>query len=149
MTKSLIFGGGVPTEIDVRRLLEAFGIPAIGQLLTYDQISGALGLDRQSWRWHTVTGAWRKRLYREHNLVLSAIAKTGFKVEDSRGRVGVSASKYRGGLRRIAAASIMAARTDRAELTPEESAACDHIQNTGAALRLAAATAARQIKHEG
>lgn len=139
--------GGIPTDIDVRRLQEQFGIPKPGEVVSYAAISECIGNSKTESRFWSVTNAWRKQLFRENNLVTEAIRNEGFEFLDAHKRVGHSVGKFKQGLRRVSKASMVAASTDRRDLTPEENRVCDHIQNTGAQIRLAAATAARQLTY--
>lgn len=140
--------GGLPTDLDVRMLQEKFGVPQEGDLIPYLLISECLKKGRETSRWKSVVGAWRKKLERDHNLVLKAIKNQGFKVCDPRDRLDVFGRKFKGGLRQVSRATLGAARTSRKGLTPEENRTLDYLQNTGAALRLQAATAAKQITYD-
>lgn len=140
--------GGIPTELDVRKLEEKFGVPKPGQTISYQEIAACIGNSNKENRFWSVTNAWRNKLFRENNIVTEAIPNEGFEFLDAHKRVSHSVGKFKGGLRKIAKGSAVAASTDRAGLTQEEVRVCDHVQNTGAALRLAAATAARQISYQ-
>jgi hypothetical protein len=139
--------GGIPTDIDVRRLHEKFGIPKPGDVISYEQISDCIGNSHKENRFWSVTNAWRKKLFREHNLVSEAIPNKGFEFLDAHKRVSHSVSGFKGGLRKVARAGIIAASTERMNLSPEEQRTCDYLQNTAAQLKLAAATAARQLTY--
>jgi hypothetical protein len=141
-------GLGIPTDIDVHRLQETIGVPQPGDTISYHQIDKVLGLDRSQHRWKTVVNAWRRKLDREHNIILKARSNQGYVALDGAGRADYCGRVYKGGLRRIVRASVVATRTDRLGLNYEDVRVLDHISSTGAALRLAAATAARQIKYE-
>lgn len=143
--KFSIFGNGIPTEPDVKKLRDTFGVPAVGQEIPYSAIEAAIGVNRKTHRWATVTNAWRKALDREHNVLMDAIPNVGFRVMDPSERVVFSASTYKGGLRRIARAGNVAERTDVKGLKPEELRVRDHISRAAASLRLAAATQAREL----
>jgi hypothetical protein len=144
-----IFQGGVPTGSDVERLLREIGTPAPGDVIPYDQIARILGVERKSSRWGSVTDAWRRRLDREFNLLLEAVPNGGFRVLTNSGRVNHASSRYKRGLRQVAKAAVVAARTDRKGLTQEEKAAADHLEKVGATIRTHAATAAREIDWTG
>lgn len=148
MKKSQMYFGGVPTDLDVEKLKTKFGVPAPGTAISYQAIAECLGISRNEFRWHSVVGAWRRHLDRQFNVILKAMKNDGFVALDPSGRVDYSGRKYKGGLRQVVRAATVAARTDRGSLSPEEVRVCDHIQNTGASLRLAAATAARSLKYE-
>lgn len=139
--------GGLPTDLDVSRLQEKFGVPKPGDFISYAEISECLGNHRKESRFWTVTNSWRKKLFKENNLVTEAVRDEGFEFLDSHKRVTHSVNKFKGGLRKVGRASLVAASTDRTRLAPEEIRVCDHVQNVGAQLKLAAATAARQLTY--
>ena len=79
---SVKFGfGGIPTDIDVRRLQEKFGVPQPGESISYALISEVLGNSRTESRFWVVTGAWRRQLFRENNLVTEAIRNEGLSAQ--------------------------------------------------------------------
>lgn len=141
----LIFNGGISTEPEVNELFEKFGIPIAGQQFSYREIETVLRISRTATRWKSVVGAWRKRLFRQHNILLKAIPNEGFQAMGNSERVTFSSGLFKGGLKRLSQAATVASSTDRTGLSDEEKAAADHIQKTGANLRLAAQTAARQL----
>ena len=140
-----LFLGGVPTGSDVDRLMREIGTPTPGELIPYDRITGVIGGDRKSSRWGSITDAWRRRLDREFNILLEAVANQGFMALTNSGRVNHASGRYKRGLRQVARAAVVAARTDRKGLTQEERAAADHLEKVGATIRTHAATAAREI----
>ena len=147
MANGLTFNRGIPTDVDVRKLEERFGVPAPGDMIGYDDITDTLKVGRDQNRWRSVVVAWRKKLDREHNILLKAVSNEGFRAMDGHARVDFSGRTYKGGLRRIVKAATIAARTDSAGLTPGELKTRDFIQNAGAVIRGAAATAARQLTY--
>ena len=148
MTMTKIYRGKLPTELDYVKLEQVLGVPYEGQLITYERLEEILGMNRQTSRFRSVVGAWRRKLAKEHNLVFKAVAGRGLECADNHSRVSLCARQHNSGLRHIARSSILAARTSRTGLPPEEVRVLDHIQNCGAQLRLAAATAARQLNYD-
>lgn len=143
------FFGGIPTDVDVEMITKAIGVPKVGDKVTYAQIESVLRLKRTENRFITVVSAWRRKMDREHNLLMKAIPGMAFEVLDASGRVDLSSKVFKQALKRTGKAVAIAARTDRKELTEEEKKVCDHIQRTGATLRLEASKAARQIDWHG
>lgn len=139
------FAVGMPTTVDVDRLIEAFGVPDAGALIPYEDVESALTLSRQQARFRTVTNAWRRRLEREHNLVIEAETNKGFLVLTNRDRVGHSARYFRSGLRRVGVAGRRAASTSRTGLSADEVKALDHVSNVAASFRMQAALEARKL----
>lgn len=144
--QSLSFQTGIPTKPDIDRLLNEIGIPQEGEEITYERISGVIREERESPRWKTVTSAWRNVLYREHNLVTESVPGKAIRVATPSERVHHSASKYKAGLRRVYRAGDVAQKTSIQDLKAEEQRACTHIVNATAALRLAAAQQAKQLR---
>lgn len=147
MANYISFNGGIPTEPEVNELIEQIGIPAVGDKITYKRITEIIGVERNTGRWASVITAWRKRLDRQHNILLQAVANEGYEVLSNSGRVNYGGKLYNEGLRRVERAVKVVTRTDRAGLNDEEKKTADHIQRTGATVRLSALTAARQLNY--
>ena len=146
MEHKLTFATGLPTKLDVQALLDKFGVPAVGTLILYSGIEEIIKVARNSGRFGSVVGSWRKLLYREHNLILESEPNKGYRVADATARVHLSTAKYKHGLRRIYRAGDIASKTATGTLTPEHKRVCAHLVNSTAALRLAAATQAKALK---
>lgn len=95
----------VPTEADVKLLMEAFPDIQPGVLIPYPAVEKAVNLTRGTSRFDSVTRAWRARLYREQNFRLAAVAGQGFKrlAENDRSQRDTKEwlDKQRGALRRV------------------------------------------------
>lgn len=128
---STVFFAGLPTDIDIRALTEAFGVPEEGDSISYDEIANTIKVPVGSNRYHTVVGQWRKRLQREHNIYMKA-GDGRYEVLDPAGRVDLGASKLRTGARMFRKAHVVVESTDRKRLTPQQRARADHIQMTTA-----------------
>ena len=137
---------GVPTEPDVKRLRDRFGVPEEGTMVPYSEASELLGIDRHADRFVTVTTAWRKALYREHNVVMESVANKGWRCLPPNDRVRFSWQRYKGGLRRVWRASEVAEKTDRSKLGKDEVTACDHLRKCAAAIRTAIATTGKPLQ---
>lgn len=143
---SLVFGGGVPTKLDVARLRKEFTELKVGDFIPYNEIADCIEVSRDSNRFRTVVHAWRREIYRELNIVLVPVPSKGFEVASPSERVHLSATKYKSGLRATLRAGDISIRTDTAGLSENEVRARDHIINASAQLRLAAATAAKSLR---
>jgi hypothetical protein len=69
---------GVPTEIDVKRLREAYPQLAVGQLIPYEDVARVIGAPYKTGRFRVVTEAWRKWLRRSENCAVKCVAGRGF-----------------------------------------------------------------------
>lgn len=76
---SKVHFGGIPTDVDVRKLVDEFGKPAVGSEITHEQIEQVLRIERASNRYKTVVSAWRKRLIDSHGIVMGAVAGVGYR----------------------------------------------------------------------
>ena len=119
---------GVPTDLDVRRLREAFGVPEIGTVITYDEVTAVLKIPRTTCRWRTVTGAWRRGLMAECRIIMGCKQGEGFIALDDPSKVDLGAHKLRSGLRAFRRTSKVIAHTDMNKLTTEERRRADHVQ---------------------
>jgi hypothetical protein len=141
--KSGIFGGGVPTDIDLRLLKDAFPVDkmAVGQLMPYAKVAAAIRCEVGSCRYRTVTNRWRKTIESEHGIIIGTKSGEGFIVLDDHEKLDVSSSKLRSS-RRFARRSLqVAAKIDRKMLSAPELSTLDI--NT---LRAASITATAQIR---
>jgi hypothetical protein len=148
MTKNYIsFNGGISTEPEVNDLIEQIGIPVPGDQISYLRISEIIKVKKGTSRWSSVVSAWRKKLERQHNVILGAVPNEGYEVLSNSGRVNLGGKFFKESLRRMGRAVKVVTSTDRAGLSDDEVKAAEHIQKTGASLRLAAQTAARQLAY--
>lgn len=86
-----LFKGGLPTGMDVDKLMRAFNIEP-GVQIAYGDIEKLLGISASDHRFRTVTNAWRKRVFREK--LIQSVGEGGFirfltaDEAHDRGRVG-------------------------------------------------------------
>jgi hypothetical protein len=146
MENNELFLGGIPTGPDVEKLIATLGIPTVGAVISYKDIADVLALDFSESRFRTVTNAWRGQLYRQHNLLLDAVARVGFKVLDGSQRITFSSKRFKRGLKGIRRAGDVASKTAVAGLTPDELKARDHVASVATSLQLAAAVQARKLR---
>ena len=111
------FFRGVPTEVDVKRLEDAFGIPSEDTLIDYGEIENALQLAKDSSRFETVLRAWRGKLEREYNLLMVSVRGQGIKAATPDTRVTWASKKLKQGRRAIVRGSGIAATTDANRLS--------------------------------
>jgi len=142
-----LFLGGTPTEPDVERIVAKFGTPKIHDLITWADLESLLVLPRTKCRFRVVVGAWRKKLYREQNIVMEAVAGVGVKVLDPHQRIDFSGRRYRNHVRGVGRAGRIAELTDIGGLTPDELRVRDSLCRGVSAIRLAVSTAAKQIDY--
>ena len=141
----LNFVDGIPTAPDVARLMEEYKLPAVGTVITHLSIEEILRQSRKTCRYKSVTHIWRKKLYRDHNIILGPVKGVGFKSLDPEERVVLVGSKHKKGIRQLKGAHAIANCTDTSKLSPEALRSLNHYRLTSAALILADATAVKQL----
>ena len=139
------FLAGVPTKPDVDRLRKAFGIPAVGVVIKWDEFEQVLQLNRSTHRFKVVLSSWRKSLFREHHVLIAAERGVGLVRLDNNGNLVEAVKKEAEGWRRIGRSIRILSITDRNDLTPENKVAADRLELRIAAVKLAAATAAKAL----
>ena len=140
--------GGHPTEPEVRMLMEKYPSLSSGDAISYADVESVIGVKRISHRYRTITGAWRKRMYREFNITIGAVPNTGFIVLDAHERVNLASNHMRSGVRRIRTSGDLAQNTEKSGLNEQELKACDHLVRVKAIMLDAHAHASRQLRVE-
>lgn len=130
---------GIPTKIDVEKLVEYHGVPAEGTIFTFDQLAESAGLLRDSHRFRTVLNAWRKQLFRDHNILLVSIGQGRLKASEPGERIDWASRKVHSGRRAIGRAIVVAYQTDQKRLTDDkQKTARDIVSMNESKMRLAA-----------
>jgi hypothetical protein len=142
-----LFKGGAPTGPDIDRIIAKFGTPQVHAVIKWEEIEEVLGLARTKSRFRTIVYAWRRKLYRELNIVTEAVPGVGVKVLDPHQRIDLSGRRYRTHVRGVRRAGRIAERTDSGSLTQDEIRVRDALCRGASAISLAAATAAKQIDY--
>jgi hypothetical protein len=121
MRKDGVFFGGVPTDIDIRTLREAFpeSKMAPGVKISYDKVAELLDVESRSYRFRTVTHRWRRLVEKDTGIVIGAGNGT-FVVMDDHEKLDLSVSKLRASYRSVRRSVTVAGLTDRKVLTTEE-----------------------------
>lgn len=143
-----VFKGGVPTEPDVRLLLDKYGVPEEGTVMSYSEIELLLKIARRTPRWVAVTNRWRRHLLRHHNLVVGPINGQAFKVLSPAERISVGKTKINSGMRQVKRGYIVVEQTDRTRLSSEMAAEQDHLKQYSLAMFEAAKRISAQNKHK-
>lgn len=145
MSNATVFNKGIPTEPDVRRLCDVFADLPAGRKLAWSELAAVIGSEYGTHRFRSVVTAWRKKLYRERNVLFGAVRGYGIEVLDGHGRTGAAGSTFKSGLRKVNRAGDIAIRTDVHTLSKEDRRVVDHVSAVAAQLRLVAATKAREL----
>lgn len=136
---------GLPTKIDVDKLMELFKQFKEGDIIPYIAVEQHGSITRHTGRYGSVVSSWRRRLMREENVLLIAVANEGYRIAPPAERMNYSANQTFQGRRRIMRASVIASATDPGRLSDEHKRLRDHLQALPARLRLAELTAPKQL----
>ena len=146
MNKQSLYFGGVPTEMDVRKLRESYseGALEIGKVIPYEEVEKLLGVRRTDHRWQTVTHRWRKIVEREAGVIIGTVSGEAFKVLDSRETLDTACGKFRSAVRFTRRSLVLNAYVDRKKLSEAEVKRHDFLN-----ARSAAIMAATQLRGRG
>jgi len=141
--KGTQFFGGIPTDIDIRALRDAYPPSSltVGRKITYAEIGGVIKTSPDSDRWRTVTGRWRRFLDAENGILLHAADGTHFTVSNDHEKLDLAGSKLLSAGRAVKRSFRVLGLTDRKALTEPERERHDHI-----AARAGAILAIKQVK---
>lgn len=140
-----MFFGGIPTEPDVRRLMDRFGDPGPGMLIEYETLEKEIGKPRTSSRFRTVVSAWRARLLKEHNRVGMAVPSRGIRILREEERAGHAASGHRRGVRQVVRSARDAALIRLDQLSGDARTQAEQVQKVGGDMAQAAVNGARVL----
>lgn len=135
----------IPYAPDLRKLDEAFPKLKPGDLIGWEQLAAAAGWGKETPRFKAVQAAWRKRVFRERNVVLIAVAGKGVQVADGSERITHAADAQKSGFRKIARAARVAITTDTAGLPDHLKRTHEHILHTAASIKLMVATKPKEL----
>jgi hypothetical protein len=136
MSKKNIFIGGIPTGPDVRKIRQKYpdNTLSVGTTIEYKKISALIGHEPGSYRFKTVTSAWRKVVEKESAIFIGTNPGVEFVVLNEREKLDLAGSKYRHSLRASRRANIVASHVNRKEISEEEATRLDFIDNRSAAI---------------
>jgi hypothetical protein len=138
---------GVPTAPDVKRLDEALGVPSEGTIILYTRLSEIIQSPKASNRFRTVLHAWRRKLFREHNVELDPTGDAqGLIALPPGDRIGKAVRNHASGRRKQRRAWYLSSMTDRNRLSSTEQQAQDFLYRRHAAERLAEITASKPLR---
>jgi hypothetical protein len=132
---------GVTTLPEVQIMTDAYQELREGDEILYADIAEKICEQVRSHRYMTIVTSWRKKLFKNQNIILIPDDGKKYIVASPHQRVTVSANKAKIGMRHISRSSIIAATTDRSRLSPEDAKTCDHYRMLPGKLRLAEMTA--------
>jgi len=137
------FCRGVPTDLDVRRLMDHFRTLHQGQEIPYEEVAQILGITKGTHRWASITTAWRKRVLAEQHLVIGCDPGVGYVILDDPSKADMSARKLKSGIRSCRRSVRVGALVDHSRLTPEQIERATHTNRVATAIL---STATEQTK---
>jgi len=132
--------GGVPTDIDIRRLRDAFPDSdlTVGRLIPYERVAEIIGHAVASNRFKTVTARWRRLIEKDAAVIIGTEAGKGFKVLDNREMLDVACGKQRSAVKSVKRSFHVAGYVERKSLPEEDQRRYDILAARGASMMLAA-----------
>jgi hypothetical protein len=121
--KGTVFFGGIPTEPDVKKLINTFDVRKMtpGCTIEYSEVAEVIEQKKDSSRWRTVTSSWRKRLEKDHGIFLDCDSvKQAFCVLSEGGKVGLSGRKLRSAVSAARRSYIISGQVDVKQLNEDE-----------------------------
>ena len=89
--KNVKVAKGIPTKLDVDKLIQRFGIPEENATFTWEEIAETIGQEKGTYRFKTVVTAWRRQLEQDHNVLLFAPGQNvGLTVADANTRIDLA-----------------------------------------------------------
>lgn len=141
-----MFFGGLPTEIDVRKLIDQFGKPDYG-LIPYADIEAVLGMAWRTPRFRLILTNWRKHLRKELNLDTSMQPGEGVTVLRAGERIEVSHGDLKRAIRQTRKSYARIISVPTAELDAVSRTKYDHVVRHAQAVYQAGATHERELTH--
>jgi hypothetical protein len=142
----LIYTGGIPTEPEVNSLFEEIGVPEIGQVITYIEVERIIGATRKQSRWGSVVTAWRKRLERQHNILLKCPGDHTFRAMTAEERIADGIQRIKQGMKQAIRGAYIISTTNLELVDEDHRKAADHALRTEAAMKFAFMTEARKFE---
>jgi hypothetical protein len=144
--KTTIYKGGLPTEMDVKKLFEAFPRLREGDRILFTEIEDVLDLKKDTHRFKTVVQIWRERNFRDFNLYVKNIRTVGYEIAIPYQRIDASSDKIVRGTRSIIRGGRIASTTNTSDLTPDYKRIADHNVKIASSAKLAYDTRQRALQ---
>ena len=137
---------GIPTKLDVDKLIETFGKPKENETIYWSEIEQATGLKKDDCRFKTVVDAWRSTIEQDFDILLYPIRGVGLAVADANTKIDIASRKIALGDRNKARWVERTYKVKTHELDEVRRDTQSRILTAyGAMLKLAAATAPKKL----
>lgn len=142
--KSKVLFGGVTTQFEVKKLMDAFETK-VDDIVEHSAIAAACGAEWKSSRYAAIVQAWRKALSKERNVAMKSIPGVGYRVLSDSGKMKESAEGVVRGSRTIGKAAKLLSTVQAEKLDGAERKTYDHQARITGALLTEATKARRTI----
>jgi len=150
MAGSVPYFGGIPTEPDVKKLVEHFPIESLtpGTVIPYKEVAEVIGVDASTSRFKTVTTSWRKRIESEYNCVIKPpkMANETFIVLYENEKPDYAIDEMRSAVKKARRSIVISSITNVSELSDEQKEKYDFVvARSGAMIATANIRGGRKI----
>jgi hypothetical protein len=135
----------MPTEPQVKQLLEVFGLPKPG-IIKHEEIERVINEKFRTRRYETVVKIWRKRLYREHNIDTTAERGVGVKVLTEPERIDASSKDFGSAVKKTARSHVRALKVVDEKLSEKDKYKADHLRRVTASVVGSATSSIREYR---
>ena len=141
--ENALFFGGVPTEPDVKKLMEAYPAESLAPetIIPYIKVTEITGIAYNSSRWSSVTNQWRKRVEDDYGIMIGVIEETkgkAFIVFTESQKLDYCHKQTRGAVRKVKRAITVIPGINRNQLSEDEQKKKDHLSLVHGAMIAAA-----------
>ena len=133
---SRVYRGGVPTDIDIRKIRERFPDSSltVGRIIKYSDVEDVIDVIKNSFRFRTVTWRWRRIVESESAIIIGTERGEGFKILNNNETFEYSNDKLRSAVRSAARSYHLYGYVERKELSKSEQKLFDFNHSKAAAL---------------
>lgn len=127
-----MYFGGVPTAIEVDKLLKTYSTVEVGRIITHEEIEALVGVERARnlSRYHTITTRFAAKIFRQYNVRLLSLRGVGYRVLSPNERVDLSIDSAGSAVRHLGRALRDVVSAPRIEMNETEKQRADHVQAT-------------------
>lgn len=146
MAEARMFFGGLPYGPDVAKLVAKFGVPAVGALISHEDIADCIGHDWKTARYTGVVASWRSKLRRDHNIDTAAEVGVGVKILTGQERIDASEGDFKASTRQLRRAAVRISVTPEDGLTDDQKKRRGHLQEVTARVYMAQANEHKSLR---
>ncbi len=132
MEKQKMYFGGIPTDIEVNKLLERYVKANVGDIINHEDIEALVRVERKKnyHRYRTIVSRFAAKLFSQYNVRLLALRGVGYRVLSPNERVDLSIDNAGAAVRHLGRALRDVVSAPRAAMNETEKQRADHVQAT-------------------